>query len=81
MPLVIAYKTERGKMSKLNIEIDEETIKEVLLIYLQEKLGGVKLAPNEITIEVKSKQNYRAEWEPAKFRASVSKVWRRSYDG
>ncbi len=57
----------------LNIEMSEEDLKKFILRYFQEKLGTLKLEPTDIKIEVKSKQNYKSEWEEASFRAKVSK--------
>lgn len=54
----------------LNIEINEAELKQLILHHLQSKLGDIKLDDNALKIEVKSKQNYKSEWEPAAFRAT-----------
>ena len=54
---------------KLRIEISEADLKKLVLQDIQEKLGSVALDPDKVKIETKSKQNYRAEWEIAAFRA------------
>lgn len=56
----------------LNIEINEAELKQLILQHLQSKLGDIALDDNALKIEVKSKQNYRAEWEAAKFRATYN---------
>jgi hypothetical protein len=58
---------------KIKIEIDEATLKAMVLRKLQYDLGdaGKNVKLEDIDIKVKSKQNYRAEWEPAAFRASI----------
>lgn len=58
---------------KIRIEVDEATLKSLVQQHLGEQLG--ELAPNasDIVIEVKSKQNYKSEWEPAAFRAVYEK--------
>jgi hypothetical protein len=54
----------------VNLEISEPDLKKILSQYLT-RLNGVEIAPNCISIEVKSKQNYKSEWESADFRARV----------
>lgn len=54
----------------LKIEISEKDLRELVRRHLEEKLGSLPLKPEGIRIEVKSKQNYRSEWEPAAFRAT-----------
>lgn len=53
----------------IKIEISEEQLKTLICQSMQEKLGDVKVNPGHIKIEVKSKQNYKSEWEKAAFRA------------
>ncbi len=59
---------------KIHIEIDQERLEQLVLADIQRVLGDVPVKLSDITIEVKSKQNYRAEWEKAAFRAVVDKV-------
>lgn len=59
-------------MGKVEIELDEQILKELVLEYLSDKLN-VSLTIDQISIEVKSKQNYRSEWESAAFRARVTR--------
>lgn len=59
---------------KIEVGINEIEIRAVLLDHVREKLGDVNLKIEDIKIEVKSKQNYRSEWETADFRATVSKA-------
>jgi hypothetical protein len=56
---------------KYIIEIDETEIREVLSRYIAEKTG-VKFAADKVPIEVKSKQNYKSEWEAATIRVRFS---------
>jgi hypothetical protein len=65
---------DRTVSAKVNIEISEETLRILIVEYIQDKLGTIECRPNDVTIEVKSKHNYKAEWEPAHFRATVSKL-------
>ncbi len=60
-------------MSTLKIEIDERLLKRLVLNYLKEEMGSLPIKEEDVKIEVKSKQNYRAEWEVAAFRAVVEK--------
>jgi hypothetical protein len=59
---------------KIEIMITEKELREMVLERLRSELGaaGDKLKENDIKIEVKSKQNYKSEWESAAFRACVS---------
>lgn len=56
---------------KVSIEIDEAKLKELVRDYVNEQLGELAAAVDDIKIETKSKQNYRAEWETASFRATI----------
>lgn len=53
---------------KIRVEIDEAKLKSLVLDYLEDILT-VSLKSEDVTIEVKSKQNYKSEWEKAEFRA------------
>ena len=57
---------------KLNIEVTEKDLRDLVLDFVRNKLGDVNISGESVIIEVKSKQNYRAEWESAKFRARVA---------
>ena len=62
-------------MSVINIELSETTMKQIIREYLELTLGDVILNEKDIKIEVKSKQNYKSEWEVASFRATVNKTF------
>ena len=49
---------------KVKIELSEENIRHILADYLNEKYH-VDIAAKDLHILVKSKQNYRSEWEKA----------------
>jgi hypothetical protein len=53
----------------IKIEVDESTLRKLVLNYLEEKLGSVPLDDKTVRIEVKTKQNWKAEWEVGAFRA------------
>lgn len=55
-------------MLKVHIEIDEDHLKELIKQEIENVCGG-SINVSDVAIEVKSKQNYKAEWEVAKFRA------------
>lgn len=57
---------------KVELEIGEKDLRELALEFIRERLH-VNLDASDVVIEVKSKQNYRSEWESAAFRARVSK--------
>ena len=56
---------------KIQAELDEEVLRKMVLQFFRDKLGSIPLSEKDIHIEVKSKQNYRSEWEEASFRARV----------
>ena len=58
----------------IRIEIDEATLRGLIAIHLNEIMGELRFSMSDVRIEVKSKHNYRAEWEPASFRAVYSKT-------
>lgn len=58
-------------MTKIHIEIDEVGLRCLIQQHIADLIGAVSVKPEDITIEVKSEQNYKAEWEPASFRATV----------
>lgn len=57
---------------RISVEINESDLRSLVLEHLQEKFNS-DLKPDDVKIEVKSKQNYKSEWESASFRATVSK--------
>lgn len=61
-------------MSKLRIEMDQQKVSELILSYIEEQYGIKEtLDTKNVTILVKSKQNYRSEWEPADFKVVIEK--------
>lgn len=52
---------------KITVELDEENIRAIVADWINEKYG-MHLEGNQLHIEVKSKQNYRSEWEIAHIR-------------
>lgn len=58
----------------MNIEIvlTELDLKALVIAELTRRLGEIPLEPKDVKIEVKSSQNYRADWEVAHFRAKVN---------
>ena len=58
---------------KIRIELNGEAVRQLIYTHLQEKLGDLPFADTDVRIEVKSKQNYKSEWERADFRAIYEK--------
>lgn len=56
--------------TRIAIEVNEKTLRKLVLEHLR-ALVGAHLAEEDVKIEVKSKQNYRSDWEPAEFRAKI----------
>lgn len=59
---------------KIKIELNEATLRTLVVNHIQLKLGAVNLDPRDVLIEVRSKQNFKSEWEGAEFRATYNKV-------
>jgi len=61
-------------LNKLLIEMDENKLTELILSYIKEQYGvNEPLSSRNVKIMVKSKQNYRSEWEIADFKAVIEK--------
>lgn len=60
----------------VTIELNEEALRRLVLKEIREKLNLsiTELIESDVNIEVKSKQNYKSEWEKAAFRAKVDKL-------
>lgn len=58
---------------KVKVEITEKELRELVWERLRELLGAAadNVIATDVAIQVKSKQNYRSEWEEAAFRAVV----------
>lgn len=54
---------------KVRIEVSEKDLREMVLNRIRHASGVTSLDVDRVSIETKSKQNYRAEWETAAFRA------------
>jgi len=54
----------------INIVLSEEDLKKLVVKELSDKLN-CNIDIGVVKIEVKSKQNYKSEWEPAAFRATI----------
>lgn len=55
---------------KIMVEITEKELRQMVYEKL-DQMTGCGIQADEIMIEVKSKQNYKSEWEKAEFRARV----------
>jgi hypothetical protein len=55
-------------MTHIKVEIDENTLRGLIARHLEAQFGSTFDA-SKVKIEVKSKQNYKSEWEVAAFRA------------
>lgn len=60
-------------MGKVTIEITEQELRELVIEELERRLGSIQISKEDVSIQVKSKQNYKSEWEEASFRAVVIK--------
>jgi len=59
---------------KIQIELTEKDLRRLVLEEIRRKTGVESLTETDVSIETKSKQNYKSEWEGgAGFRARVEK--------
>jgi len=59
---------------KIQLELTEKDLRRLVLDEIRRKTGIDSLEEKDVSIETKSKQNYRSEWEAgAGFRARVDK--------
>lgn len=54
---------------KFNFELTEKELRALVVREMDRLLGDLDVNPDLVCIEVKSKQNYKSEWEQAAFRA------------
>ena len=55
---------------RIKLQMTEEELTNLVIAHLSSNLGEkVSLTARDVKIEVKSKQNYKSEWEVAAFRA------------
>lgn len=66
---------------KIEIAYDETELKMLILKDICDKMGTILIKMEDIKIEVKSKQNYKSEWEEAEFRARYTRHQVRRPDG
>jgi hypothetical protein len=55
---------------KYRLEIGESDLRRLVLAHIAAELG-IDLPPEAVKIEVKSKQNWKSEWEAAGYRVIV----------
>jgi len=53
----------------LTVTYTEAELRQLVFEDLAKKLGDIPIQVEKVEIQVKSKQNYKAEWETAAFRA------------
>lgn len=61
-------------MFKTKIELDENYLKKLIMDDIYKKMGDVEFKESDVQIMVKSKQNYKSEWERASFKAVVESL-------
>ena len=54
---------------KIEITIDETDLRRLVAEEIRRVTGNQEVCADEISILVKSKQNYKSEWEQASFKA------------
>ena len=57
-------------MGSLFIELSEVDVRKLVKSHI-ESIIGASVEESDVNIEVKSKQNYKSEWEQAAFRVKV----------
>lgn len=56
---------------QVSVSLDEKEIRRAIADYV-EKQTRVSIQPGDVKVEVKSKQNYRSEWEVAAIRCEFT---------
>ncbi len=54
---------------KIRIELTEDDLRALVRQQIERRLGDLAFMEERIRIEVKSKQNFKSEWETSAFRA------------
>ncbi len=57
----------------IEITLTENEISKLIYDELHRLCGNLPVVPGDVQIQVKSKQNYKSEWEAASFRATLVK--------
>lgn len=61
-------------MAKIEVTLDSIMLKKLVIDKLRDLLGDVSLNEKDVKILVKTKQNYKAEWEEGDFKAEYNKT-------
>jgi len=56
---------------KVTVEYSEADIRQLIIDDMNNKMPGVNIDKKNISIQVKSSQNYKSEWESANSRGTV----------
>lgn len=60
--------------TKISVEVDEKTLRRLVLDHLNQMFNGT-IGPEDVKIKVRSKQNFRdKEWEDGEFKATIEKL-------
>lgn len=57
----------------VKLEYTEKELKHLVYRDIKEKLNLSEVKEDDVKIMVKSKQNYKSEWEEASFKAEINK--------
>lgn len=58
----------------INLELTEAELKELVHKELARRLGDISFEPKDVKIVVKTKQNWKAEWEEGAYKATLTKT-------
>lgn len=59
----------------INIDLHTDDVKKIISEHIQKLVGeDLHIEANNVKIEVKSKQNWKAEWEQAEFRVQYKSM-------
>lgn len=56
----------------IKIELNEKDLEQLVMDEIERRLGSIPIDTSKVTIETKSTQNYKSEWESAAFRATYT---------
>lgn len=58
---------------RVAVSLQEQEIKQAIADYVHTR-SGVAIRPDAVTVEVKSKQNFKSEWEQAAIRCEFTAI-------
>lgn len=58
---------------KIKVSLDEKEVRDLIYRKIRETLGDAEIDIDRVSLMVKSKQNYKSEWEHAEIKVEYEK--------